>query len=261
MPISPQWLLILLTFAGALIARPIVQQVQRPTLMAPEVLAVYPHDSDSFTQGLVWNGETFYESAGRYGKSNLREVARDTGEVLRERPLDEAYFAEGLAWVDDRLIQITWREGTAFVYDASTFEQTGTFTYEGEGWGLCYDGTRLIMSDGSDVLTFRDPETFEVVGRVNVTVQGEPVGRLNELECVGDRVYSNVWQTNFIVRINPASGAIDAVINASDLLAASEAALADVLNGIAYDADRDVFYITGKLWPKLFAVRFIEVAP
>lgn len=261
MPIPPQWLLAILTLAATLFARPIVQQIQRPLLMVPEVLAVYPHDTDSFTQGLVWNGETFFESTGLYGESDVREVERDTGAVLRLTPVDEAFFAEGLAWVDNRLIQITWREGTALVYDAGTFEQTGTFSYEGEGWGLCYDGTRLIMSDGSDVLTFRDPETFEVVGRVNITLQGDSVSRLNELECVGDRVYSNVWQTNFIVRINPASGAIDAVINASDLLTETEATSADVLNGIAYDADRDVFYITGKLWPKLFEVRFIEVVP
>lgn len=261
MPIPPQWLLAILTLAATLFARPIVQQIQRPLLMVPEVLAVYPHDTDSFTQGLVWNGETFFESTGLYGESDVREVERDTGAVLRLTPVDEAFFAEGLAWVDNRLIQITWREGTALVYDAGTFEQTGTFSYEGEGWGLCYDGTRLIMSDGSDVLTIRDPETFEVVGRVNVTLQGDSVSRLNELECVGDRVYSNVWQTNFIVRINPASGAIDAVINASDLLTEIEATSADVLNGIAYDADRDVFYITGKLWPKLFEVRFIEVVP
>jgi len=261
MPIPPQWLLAILTLAATLLARPVVQQLQRPLLMVPEVSAVYPHDTDAFTQGLVWNGSTFYESTGLYGESDLREVERDTGAVLRETPVDEAFFAEGLAWVDNRLIQITWREGTAFVYDASTFEQTGTFSYESEGWGLCYDGTRLIMSDGSDVLTFRDPETFEVLGRVNVNLQGEPVARLNELECVGDRVYSNVWQTNFIVRINPASGTIDAVINAAALLTESEATSADVLNGIAYDADRDVFYITGKLWPKLFEVRFIEVVP
>ncbi|MBK9124150.1 MAG: glutaminyl-peptide cyclotransferase [Chloroflexi bacterium] len=261
MPIPPQWLLAILTLAATLLARPVVQQLQRPLLMVPEVSAVYPHDTDAFTQGLVWNGSTFYESTGLYGESDVREVERDTGAVLRETPVDEAFFAEGLAWVDNRLIQITWREGTAFVYDAGTFEQTGTFSYEGEGWGLCYDGTRLIMSDGSDVLTFRDPETFKVLGRVNANLQGEPVARLNELECVGDRVYSNVWQTNFIVRINPASGTIDAVINAAALLTESEATSADVLNGIAYDADRDVFYITGKLWPKLFEVRFIEVVP
>lgn len=261
MPISPPWLLALLTLLGTVLARPVLQQVQRPLLMIPDVLAVYPHDSDSFTQGLVWNGETFYESAGLYGESDLREVERDTGAVLRQTPVAPEFFAEGLAWVDDRLIQITWQESTAIVYDSESFEQVGTFTYEGEGWGLCYDGTRLIMSDGSDVLTFRDAQSFEVLDQVNVRVQRSPVPRLNELECVDGRVYANVWQTNFIVRINPATGMVDAVINAAGLLTEAESRSADVLNGIAYDVDRDVFYITGKLWPKLFEVRFIEVSP
>lgn len=227
-------------------------------LFVPEVISVRPHDPQSFTQGLVLHDGMFYESAGRYQQSNLRQVDPQTGEVIKSVPVEGTYFAEGLALVDDRLIQITWRESTAFVYDVETFEQTGTFNYTGEGWGLCYDGEMLYMSDGTPTITLRDPQTFESIGQLLVTLDGQPVNNLNELECVGDSIYANVWQTDFIVRIDTASGLVDGVINAAGLLTAEEkAAGADVLNGIAYDAENDVFLITGKLWPKMFEVRFV----
>jgi glutaminyl-peptide cyclotransferase len=232
------------------------------TLFSVEVLEAYPHDTDSFTQGLVWNGETFYESAGLYGESDVREVERDSGEVLRQTPLADEFFAEGLAQVEDRLIQITWQENTAFVYDIETFEVVETFSYETEGWGLCYDGEVLYMSDGTPNLYTRDPQTFELLETVPVTFDGEPVGNLNELECVDGKVWGNIWQTDFIVRLDPATGNIDGVVNAADLLTPEQTAdlgAGGVLNGIAYDPEDETFYITGKLWPALFKVRFVPV--
>ncbi len=222
-----------------------------------QVLGSEPHDRGAFTQGLVLDDGNLYESTGLYGRSSLREVDRATGEVRRQVQLDPATFAEGLARVVDRLIQLTWQQGVAFVYDLATLERLDQYSYTGEGWGLCYDGARLVMSDGSSSLTFRDPQTFVPTGTVSVTLDGRSIERLNELECVGDRVYANVWMTDEIVRIDPSTGHADAVIDASNLLAPSERLGADVLNGIAYDPDQDVFLITGKLWPRLFEVRFI----
>ena len=231
------------------------------TTLEPEVLATYPHDSDAFTQGLLFYNGYFYESTGRFGRSSLREVIPETGEVLRTWPLPDRYFGEGLARVDDRLIQITWQNETAFVYDLATFNTVGDFSYTGEGWGICFDGEDLYMSDGSATLTVRDPDTFEAVREIGVTQGGTPVTELNELECIGDEVYANVWRTNRIVRIDKEDGKVVAEIDASGLLPAEERGnlVPDaVLNGIAYDPDDDTFFITGKLWPKVFKVRFVD---
>jgi glutamine cyclotransferase len=222
-----------------------------------QVLSVRPHDPQSFTQGLVWSRGKLYESAGMYGASSLREVDAATGAVRRRLDVPPGFFAEGLALVGDRLIQLTWREGSAFVYSVASFERVAELRYEGEGWGLCFDGRRLVMSDGSDRLTFRDPRTLAATGRVAVRLDGRPLPQLNELECVGREVYANVWQSDEIVRIDPESGRVTAVIAAGGLLAPEERAKADVLNGIAYDAAKKTFLITGKLWPKLFEVRFV----
>ncbi len=223
-----------------------------------EVLEEIPHDAGAFTQGLVLDGDRFFESTGIRGGSSLREVAVDDGTVLRTQTVPAEYFAEGLAQVGDRLIQITWQEGEAFVYDAETFEQTATFTYDGEGWGLCFDGERLVMSDGSPTLTFRDPDTFEETGSVTVTLDGQGVDELNELECVGERVYANVWNTDRIVEIDTVEGEVIGVIDAAGLLDPERAATADVLNGIAHDPGDDTFWLTGKLWPAMFRVRLVE---
>jgi glutaminyl-peptide cyclotransferase len=219
---------------------------------------VRPHDRSAFTQGLLLHEGTLYESTGQYGQSSLRQVDPATGEVLRRVDVPAELFAEGLALVADRLVQLTWREGVARVYDRDTFELVDELAYDGEGWGLCYDGQRLVMSDGSDTLFFRDPETFELLGQVSVTRAGLPVSRLNELECVGEDVYANVWTTEEIVQIDKASGAVEATIVAAGLLTPEEREGTDVLNGIAYDPETGTFLITGKFWPKLFEVRFIE---
>jgi glutamine cyclotransferase len=245
---------------GAGLLTPLTPEADMPIeQLAPEVISVRPHDTGSFTQGLLLHNGLFYESAGEYGESNLREVDPQTGKVLRQYSLKQDIFAEGLALVGEKLFQITWTNGYAIVYDLKKFEPLGAFQYAGEGWGLCYDGERLWMSDGSHKLVARDPETFQVTFNLVVRYAGLPVDELNELECVGDSVYANVWYTDYILRINKFTGRVTARIDASSLLTPDErAALPSgaVLNGIAYDAKNDTFFVTGKRWPKLFEVRF-----
>ena len=221
------------------------------------VLRRYPHDTNAFTQGLIWHDGVSYESTGQYGNSSLRRVRLDDGKVLAERQLDPRLFGEGLARVGTRLIQLTWRAGQAIVSNLETLEEQETLRYGGEGWGLCFDDTSLVMSDGSSTLTFRDPETMEVRRRVTVRRDGIPVRMLNELECVGPDVYANVWRQNEIVRIDPNSGDVTASIDARGLLSREEANRADMLNGIAYKPDTRTFLLTGKLWPTVFEVEFI----
>ncbi len=228
-----------------------------PDSLRVRVLEEHPHQENAFTQGLLVDGERIFESTGLHGESTLREVTLD-GEVQRSIDIPRRFFAEGLAQVGDRLIQLTWRSNKAFVYRQDDFEKIGEFDYEGEGWGLCYDGESLAMSDGSPTIRFRDPETFEVRREITVTRAGRPQRNLNELECVDGDIYANIWMTNEIVRISPRTGAVTAVIDASGLLTASEARGADVLNGIAWHPARRRFLITGKHWPRLFEVEFVE---
>lgn len=229
-----------------------------PTLnLKTEVITSYPHDSSSFTQGLLLHDGKLYESDGLYSKSSLRRVDPQTGVVEMSVNVPDQYFAEGLELVGDTLVQLTWQEETALLYNVDTFEVQGTFTYTGQGWGLAYDGTHLIMSDGSEYLTFRDPATFEPLGQVAVFKDGLPVRRLNELEYVNGYLFANVWMTEKIVQIEPNTGRVVAEIDASGLLTPEESAGTNVLNGIAYDPDTGHFLITGKLWPKLFVVDFV----
>lgn len=225
-----------------------------------EVVSTYPHDPTAFTQGLLFYEGDLYESTGRYGRSTLRRVDVHTGSIFRRVPLADKFFGEGLARVGNRLVQLTWQEGRAFVYDILQFERVGEFSYEGEGWGLCHDGNRLVMSDGSSRLTFRDPNTFAATGQVDVRANGQPQTRINELECVDGMVYANVWSTDQILAIDPNSGRVDAVVDASPLLSAGERRILGpdaVLNGIAHDPATKTFLVTGKMWPKLFRVRFV----
>lgn len=230
---------------------------EAPERLAVKVVSIRPHDPAAYTQGLLLHDGALFESTGLHGSSSLREVDPRTGEVKRKVSLPRATFAEGLALVGDRLIQLTWQEQKAFLYRLADFNLTGELRYDGEGWGLCWDGRRLVMTDGSDRLTFRDPQTFAVLGEVRATLAGQPVNQLNELECVEGAVYANVWQTDDIVRIDPASGQVTAVIDASGLLTPAERQRAEVLNGIAWDPTAKTFLITGKLWPKMFEVTFV----
>ena len=220
-----------------------------------QVDQVLGHDPTAFSQGLLFEDGRLFESRGQYGQSALTEIDPASGEVIRRVDLDEAFFAEGLALVDDRLIQLTWQEQVAFVWDLDTFEAVGQFSYEGEGWGLCHDGADLWMSDGSATLTRRDPVDFTPLELVDVTLDGQPVVRLNELECIHGLVWANVWLTDLIVVIDPTSGDVVATIDAAGLLEEVEATGGeDVLNGIAYDPARDVVVLTGKNWPAMFEV-------
>ena len=276
--------------------------------LTPSVVSVYRHDPEAFTQGLLFEDGRMYESTGLYEASTLREVDYRTGQVLRQIVLadtevgrDMRFFAEGLALVDDgqgssRLVQLTWEHQMAFAWDTETFHETAEpleqYRYKGEGWGLCYDGDRLVMSNGTAVLNFHSPEGFAMVGdSLTVTLDGNPVELLNELECVGDEIWANVWLTDLIMRIDARTGEVTGVLDASPLTASlgagcgnsEDAQGADeqtpasaviaaiqeanlplpcvtdsnaVLNGIAHDETTGRFFLTGKNWPILFEVRF-----
>jgi len=220
-----------------------------------QVVHVYPHDPEAFTQGLVFNGGLLYEGTGLNGRSGIRRVKLENGEVLQIQRLESQYFGEGIALVGDSIIQLTWQSGVGFVYDKTSFARTRTFTYAGEGWGLTYDGKRLIMSDGSSSLRFLDPGTLKETGRLTVKDGARPVERLNELEVVKGEILANIWQTDRIARINPATGHVAGWIDLAGLLDRRAAPQADVLNGIAYDEKADRLFVTGKLWPQLFEIR------
>ncbi len=223
----------------------------------PEILRAVPHDPGAYTQGLVYHDGRLFESTGQYGRSELREVDPATGEILRRVALDSMYFGEGLARVEERLIQLTWRERTALVWDLESFELLDTFTYDTEGWGLCYDGESLWMTTGSHMLYRRDPESFELLGGVAVTRDGIPERMINELACVGRYVYANVFLTDRIVRIDKRTGRVVEVIDASGLIpeGGRPQSTDAVLNGIAHDPSTDTFYLTGKLWPTMWEAR------
>lgn len=237
-------------------------QPTQPLPLVVEVLETYPHDPAAFTQGLELHDGVLFEGTGRYGESEMRTVDPTTGEVHHRVELPLNTFGEGITVVDDRIWQLTYQENMAFHRDRETLAEVGQATYDGEGWGLCHDADRdrLVMSNGSPQLTFRDPETFAEVGSVTVTENGNPLRNLNELECVGDQVWANVWLTDRIVRIDPATGEVMATVDAAGLLTVEERATTDVLNGIAATPEEGVFLITGKLWPKMFKVRFVEQA-
>ena len=219
------------------------------------------HSPTAFTQGLEISDGRLYESTGARADraSTLRELNRDTGDVLRLHEITEDVFAEGITFVDDRIYQLTWKDGVALVWDPEPeeFAEVDRFSYEGQGWGLCYNGRVLVMSDGSAELHFRDPVTFERAGNpVLVTLDGEELPSLNELECVGDRVWANVWQTDLIVQIDPVTGRVLALADASDLGQPRPDDANAVLNGIAWDPDTETFLITGKDWPVMYEMYF-----
>lgn len=235
-----------------------------PKSLQVKIISIRPHDPQAYTQGLLIHNGFFYESTGLTGESSLRKVDMQTGKILQRLDIPKEFYAEGLALVDDKLIQITYTEQLAFVYDLETFEKLNTFTYIGEGWGLCYDGTSLYMSNGSPFITERDPETFKPIRTFEIKLGGVAVNNLNELECVGDYIYSNIWFTETIIQIDKRDGQIVALIDATNLLTQQERDLAGqwgTFNGIAYDSTTERFFITGKYWPWMFEVEFVEDLP
>ncbi|GEM_PF-551053 len=228
-----------------------------PVAYDVRVVERHGHDTSAFTQGLLWHAGELYESTGLVGRSSLRRWDLDTGRIAQRTEVPHV-FAEGLALVGDELFQLTWQDGVLLVYDRETFEKVREVEYEGEGWGLCYDGEDLVMSDGSDELTFRDPTTFAVRRRLRVRKVGRPVRMLNELECTGGAVWANIWQRDDIVKIDPRTGHVTATVDASGLLEPGERRGTDVLNGIAWLPDQERFLLTGKLWPAAFEVELVE---
>ena len=221
------------------------------------VVATYPHDPAAFTQGLqyIGNGQLL-EGTGQVGKSSLRRVELATGNVVKRVNLPAPYFGEGITVLGDRVYQLTWQHQKGFIYDLATLSPIRDFAYTGEGWGLTTDGRSLILSDGTATIRFLNPETFSVSRTIDVTLDGRPIPRLNELEFIDGEIVANIWQTHSIVRINPSTGHVTAVIDLTGILpAADRTPDTDVLNGIAYDPATKRLFVTGKNWPRLFEIK------
>ncbi len=224
-----------------------------------EVVHTYPHDSNAWTQGLIFHDGFLYEGTGITGSSSLRKVDLETGTVLERRDIPRPYYGEGITLFEDRFLQLTWQSHVGFIYEAASFDSLGRFTYPTEGWGLTHDGTRLIMSDGNPKLHFLDPDTFAPIGEVSVSSSAGPLQRINELEYIDGEVWANVWLTDRIARINPATGNVTGWIELQGLLTPEEAGPANVLNGIAWDAEGERLFVTGKWWPWVFEIRIREM--
>jgi glutaminyl-peptide cyclotransferase len=234
---------------------PAADAALRPIVYGYRIVNVFPHDPQAFTQGLIFRDGFLFESTGLNGRSSLRKVRLEDGVVVQQHRVADEHFAEGLTDWNDRLLQLTWQSNVGFVYDLDTFAVQRTFHYSGEGWGLAHDGRRLVMSDGSARLRFMDPETLTETGALVVHDGGLPVRNLNELEVVNGQIFANVWQSDHLLTIDPASGRVTGHVDLGGLLTPSERSGTDVLNGIAHDAGADRLFVTGKLWPKLFEIR------
>ena len=222
----------------------------------------FPHDPGAFTQGLEFRGRALFEGTGVEGASSLRRVDLDSGSVLRKRDLADNHFGEGITIMGDRIYQITWRSGVCFVYDRKTFKRVRKFSYEGEGWGLTHADGRLIMSDGTSTIRFRDPRTFEVLDEIEVTDDGEPVVNLNELEWIDGEIFANVWTTDQVVRIDPDTGNVVGRLDLTSLRQQEDAEGShDVTNGIAYMKAEDRLFVTGKYWRNVYEIELTDVVP
>lgn len=226
-------------------------------VLGVEIVNAYPHDREAFTQGLLFDNGFLYESTGIKGKSSLRKVDLKTGKVQQKANLDYKYFGEGLTLWKNRFVQLTWKSNVGFVYEKTTFKKVGDFRYKTEGWGLTHDGKRLIMSDGSSTIRFLDPNTFQVLGAIEVKDGKRPVRLLNELEFVNGEIWANVLNSNRIARISPNSGRVGCWLDLSELARKARKLNrnCDVLNGIAFDEKADRIYVTGKFWPELYEIR------
>ena len=246
--------MLLMSLAGLLLVSQTPQTPQLP-IFGYQVLHVYPHDANAFTQGLEYVDGFLYEGTGLNGRSSIRKVKLETGEVIQRREVAKEHFGEGITvWKSD-LIELTWQSHVALVYDKNTFVPRRTFKYPGEGWGLTHDGAHLIMSDGTDELRVLDPATFAERSRIKVTAVGMPLRNLNEIEYMNGEILANIWTSDYVARIAPSTGRVSGYIDFRGLLSPAERSPDGVLNGIAYDQAHDRLFITGKLWPKLFEVK------
>lgn len=230
----------------------------KPLNYTYDIIKVYPHDSNAFTQGLIFEDEVLYEGTGLYGQSTLRRVELETGKIMQLYTLPSQFFGEGITIFDNKIIQLTWRSNIGFVYDKHSFDLLAEFSYPTEGWGITNDGSRLIMSDGTATLYFLDPVTFEQVGQIEVHDIG-PVTELNELEYIKGEVYANIWKEEKIAIINPQSGEVTGWIDLEGIQDSENRDPNNVLNGIAYDAKEDRLFVTGKRWSQLFEINLIPL--
>jgi glutaminyl-peptide cyclotransferase len=225
------------------------------------IVKTYPHDRNAFTQGLEYREGFLYEGTGLVGRSALRKVKLDTGQVLQSFDLPQPFFGEGITVLPQQILQLTWQSQTGFIYDKTSFRVLQSFSYPGEGWGMTNDGKQIYMSDGTAQIRVWDPMSLKETRRINVADAGKPVNELNELEFIRGEIWANVWQTDRIARISPADGRVLGWIDLTGILPKTERTNSDaVLNGIAYDAAGDRIFVTGKLWPKLFEIKIVPAA-
>jgi len=262
-PVFTAFLAAIVSLSGTLFLSPSWQEAAGgPQVYGYKIVNIYPHDPSAFTQGLFYEGGYLYEGTGLYRKSTLGKVELKTGKVLKLLPLPPGYFGEGLTSWKGALIQLTWKERKGFVYEKESFRLLREFSYATEGWGITHDNAHLIMSDGSAWLYFLDPETFMLVRKMEVRDRGAPVSGLNELEYVKGKIYANIWPTERIAIISPQTGNVEGWIDLAGLSGSMGIPQKiDVLNGIAYDQDKDRLFVTGKLWPKLFEIKLVPARP
>ena len=253
---APSFLAVMATVFALVIATQVMAAVPH---LGVEVVKTYPHDRSAFTEGLFFKDGFLYESTGLNGASFIRKVDLASGKVLRQTKIDKKYFGEGIAPWGDHIISLTWQTGTGFVWEAGSFKKDRSFSYKGEGWGLTQDGHSLIMSDGTPTLRFLDPKNLQVVRSVQVTLDGQPLDQVNELEWIKGDIYANIWRTRKVVRIDPATGKITAIIDLDTLAETQDSHLPNdaVANGIAYDSVGDHLYVTGKLWSHIYEVKLV----
>ena len=252
---------------AACLGSSVAAQAPRPKAAPPhdrlyrvQIVKAYPHDPGAFTEGLSYENGVLLESTGLVGRSGIRKVRLENGQVIMQRELKPPYFGEGVIAWGDKLVQLTWQHQIGFIYGASDLTPRGAFKYKGEGWALTKDDRRLIMSDGTDQIRFLNPVTLAETGRIKVTFRGQGVRNINELEWVKGEIWANIWQTDIIVRINPATGAVVGRITLQGLpLAQDRNGSEDVANGIAYDAKGDRVFVTGKQWSRLYEIKLVEV--
>lgn len=229
-----------------------------PALLDWAILAEYPHDPNAFTQGLVYDGhDQLSESVGRYGRSEIRRISLKTGKILTSSKLPDKMFGEGLTKFKDRYLQVTWREGQFFewAFHKNSWQQKKQGAFSEEGWGLTASTTKVYLTDGSDTIYIKNPDTFKTESVIKVKSGNQKFERLNELEWVDGQIFANIWQSNLVIRIDPKSGDVTGIMDLTKLVPSGPLDPDAVLNGLAWDPDKKILYVTGKLWPKLFALK------